>query len=566
MEKTNQSTVSQQLKKVLFQQWQTAWAEWKILLATALFFSLFENLAYWKTMFHLLDGGFTFINTIFVFSVFIVITCINYFLFSLVIWRPWFKVLLSIVFLISASINYFTFTYGIYIDRNMISNVADTTFHESAALLTPQYVIWFILGGLLPIWALWKLPFKKQSVLRRISTQVLGMAAAAVVFVVAALPVYKEYASFFRNNKEMVKLINPSNYIAGVYSYTKQVIDAHRPLVQIGLDAKRDIPASEHKPTLFILVVGETSRAQNTALMGYDRNTNPWLSKQSDLLTFKHTTSCGTNTATSVPCMFSDMPRLSYNPTLASHQENFLDIFKRLGIHVFWRENDSQACFNVCKRVPNENLPDHLPAQDCPDGLCYDEHLLDGLDKYVAQNSQGDIFIVLHTNGSHGPSYYQRYAPDMPHQFSPTCNTNQIQTCSHETLVNTYDNTMIHVDYMLNQTIEFLKKYDDKYNTGMFYVSDHGESLGENGIYLHSFPYMIAPKEQTHVPMYFWSNPAFLTDRHISYTCMKQSAATGEFSQDNLFHTMLGVMNVSTKEYQPNLDVFSPCETTAASK
>lgn len=565
MENTQQSVVLQKIKQCIINKWTTSWSEWQILLAAALCFTLFENIAYWKSMFSLLDG-FSFLNTVFVISVFIAFTCVFFFLFSLFIWRPWFRLLLTIIFLISACVNYFTATYGVYIDRNMISNVADTTMHESASLLTPQFILWFIIFGILPSFFVWKIQFKPQSFTKRLIKRSLSLLAAIVVFLVVTMPIYKDYASFFRNYKQIVKLINPTNYIAGIYSYTKQVIEAHQPLIQIGLDAKQTISTSGHKPTLFILVVGETSRAQNAGLMGYARNTNPLLSKQSDLLAFQHTTSCGTNTATSVPCMFSNMPRSAYSPALASHEENFLDIFNRIGIHVLWKENDSDACFNVCTRIPKINIPDTTPSQYCPDGLCYDEHLLDNLDQYIAKNNQGDIFIVLHTNGSHGPSYYQRYPEDMPNQFKPSCDTNQIQTCSHEALVNTYDNTMLHIDRMLNQTIEFLKGYDNKYNTAMFYVSDHGESLGENGIYLHSFPYAIAPAEQTQVPMYFWSNPAFLNERHISYTCMKQHAATGEFSQDNLFHSMLSAMQVSTKEYQSDLDVFSPCSNAVSNQ
>lgn len=537
---------------------QFEWPDWKVILFASVFFVIFENFAFWKKFFSLLEGTF-FANTLFTLSVLIVMLSLIYMLFSLVLWQYLFKPLLTLIFLISAGISYFMTAYGVYIDRDMIANITHTTPHESFALMTPQFLLWIVLFGVLPSLFLWRIriiyktPFWKN-IIRRLLTIALAMVAIAA----AIAPLYQDYAAFFRMNKPIMKLVNPTNYVYGSMSYASQTIDSHRPLIQIGLDAKVMTPAASHKPTLFILVVGETSRAQNTGLYGYEKNTNPLLSKQSDLLAFAHTTSCGTNTATSVPCMFSNMPRTSYDPKKASHMENFLDIFARLGIHVFWKENDN-GCFSVCTRVLNINIPDSTPSEDCPENLCYDEHLLDNLDKYIADNKQGDIFIVLHTNGSHGPSYFKRYPKDMPNQFSPTCDTDQIQNCSHEALVNTYDNTMVHVDAMLNQTIEFLKGHNNQYDTGMFYLSDHGESLGENGIYLHSFPYMIAPKEQTHIPMFFWSNPEFLTARNINYSCMQKHAATGEFSQDNLFHTMLGVMNISTKEYDAKLDAFAPC-------
>lgn len=531
-----------------------------LIIIAALFFASFENIAFWKKALELtaLDSM---QNILFLASLLTFFVCFFILFFSVLLWRPLTKPLLIVLLLISAGANYFSISYGIYIDREMIRNVSRTNAHETLALITPQFLLWFTLLGILPAILVWKVRITPaRSALRGIAARIFGMAAAVALIGITAVPMYKDYASFFRNNKDIVKLIAPTNFIHGSYAFAKQTIRANQPLLQIGLDAKQVFPdEGAHKPTLFVLVVGETARAANFSLFGYERNTNPLLSQQNNLLAFQHTSSCGTATATSVPCMFSNMARVNYSSDLADRQENLVDILSRAGVSVLWNENNT-GCQDVCNRLPlSVPIAAFTPSEDCPEGLCYDEHLLDNVSQYIAEQKNGDIFIVLHTIGSHGPSYYRRYPPAMPGQFTPPCDTNQIQGCSKESLVNTYDNTIVYTDYMLNQTIELLKGYEDRYETGMLYVSDHGESLGESGMYLHSAPYMIAPSEQTHVPMIFWSSDEFMQKRRIDLACMQQNARDKEYSHDNLFHTMLGAMHVSTVEYKPELDLFSEC-------
>lgn len=231
----------------------------------------------------------------------------------------------------------------------------------------------------------------------------------------------------------------------------------------------------EKRKNLTIVVLGETSRGDNFSLSGYSRQTNPLLEKD-NVVYFPRTTSCGTATAVSVPCMFSDMPRAHYDEELAQHQEGVLDIIQRAGINVLWNDNDG-GCKGACDRVPHQNMTKlNLPGQ-CIDGECYDEVLFHGLEEYI-NNLKGDGVIVLHTIGSHGPTYYNRY-PAQFKKFTPTCDTNEIQTCSQQQLVNTYDNTILYVDYIVDKAINILKEHQDNFTTSLVYLSDHGESLGK---------------------------------------------------------------------------------------
>jgi lipid A ethanolaminephosphotransferase len=402
---------------------------------------------------------------------------------------------------------------------------------------------WIKIKKTQPVW---------KSLVFRLASLVVSVALIALV----ATFFYKDYASLFRNDKELVKSLSPSNSIVASYSYYSHHKLDNLPLVKIGEDAKQNPKMlAGPKKTLTILVLGETSRADNFSLSGYNRDTNPLLAKD-NVFYFPHTTSCGTATAVSVPCMFSNMPRAHYDEELASHQEGLLDVIQRAGINVLWKENDG-GCKGACDRVPHEDVTSlDLPGM-CIEGECHDEILFNKLEDYI-KNLKGNGVIVLHTIGSHGPTYYHRY-PASFRKFTPTCDTNEIQTCSSEQLVNTYDNTILYIDYIVDKAITVLKQNDANFTTSLVYLSDHGESLGESGVYLHGMPYAIAPVQQKHVPMLIWLSEDYKKRFGINESCLKKAAANNNYSQDNLFSTMLGLTGTETKEYVPSDDILASC-------
>ena len=468
------------------------------------------------------------------------------------------KFVIPFLMITSAVVSYMMYSYGVYIDSDMIRNTFETNTREAADLITFSVVLWTFFLGIIPSILLFftKIEYKplKSELKRRLFMVFLSF---VIIMIIAALS-YKEYASFGRNNSHVRKLVTPINYVYSVWKYFKIESLANRNFEQLDPEAKL-IPYEDPALTVFVMILGETARAQNFALGGYEKNTNPTLTNE-DIVYFDSVSSCGTSTAISVPCMFSNMSRKSFDVANAKFSENILDLARESDYNVFWRENDD-GCKGVCDRV-NSEIMIKTPNKDryCDDKSCYDEILLDGLEEYL-HNIKQDTFIVLHTIGSHGPTYYKRY-PNKFRVFEPTCDTAQIQDCTQDKIINTYDNTIVYTDYIISQTIDILKKFPN-HESGLLYISDHGESLGEKNIYLHGLPYAIAPKEQTNVPMILWMSENMKKYDHIDYDCMKNDAKTKSYSHDNLFHSILGLLEIKTKTYNKELDMFENCRTKA---
>lgn len=474
------------------------------------------------------------------------------------------RITIALFIIVAAIAEYFIQHYGIVLDRSMITNMVDTTPAESLALLTPKMIIViFFTGFFMAALAFWPAFKKSVPVWKGLLQRGISLVISVALIALIALFFYKDYASLIRNNHQLLKSLSPSNFIAASLSYYNHRERANLPLVKTGEDAHQlPVMLNGAKKNLTILIVGETSRAANFSLGGYPRPTNPLLAEE-DVVYFPDVASCGTSTAVSVPCMFSNMPRRHYDDALASHQEGLLDIIQRAGLSVLWHENDA-GCKGACDRVPNQDMTAlNLPGM-CIKGECYDEVLFHGLEAYINQ-LQGNGVIVLHTIGSHGPTYNHRYPPAFS-KFTPTCETKQIQECSQEQLINTYDNTILYADYIVDKAIELLKAHQEKFTTSLVYLSDHGESLGEKGVYLHGLPYAIAPEFQTRVPLLIWLSPDYQQRYAVDYTCLNRLATSQKYSQDNLFSTLLGMTGVQTREYVAADDILATCRNTPAEK
>ena len=531
------------------------------LIIFALYVGLLLNLAFYRQVFTLLP-----VNSLHNWLVFLSMPVVAFSVMNILTTLASFlkldRLVISLFILLSASAQYFIWSFGVVIDRAMITNILDTTPAESFALMSGKMVLALGLSGVLMVAFAWWIKISKaKTVWRSIAVRLLNILVSALLIVLVAALFYKDYASVFRNNKELVKSLSPSNSIVAINSWYAHNKMDNLPLVKIGEDAvqKPEMHSGPRK-NLTILVLGETSRAQNFSLGGYQRETNPRL-KQDDVIYFANTTSCGTATAVSVPCMFSNMPRAHYDEELAHHQEGVLDILQRAGIRVLWNDNDG-GCKGACDRVPHQNVTDLNLTGQCIEGECYDEVLFHNLESYI-DNLQQDGIIVLHTIGSHGPTYYNRYPAEF-RKFTPTCDTNEIQSCSQQQLTNTYDNTILYIDYVVDKAIKLLQSKQDKFTTSLVYLSDHGESLGEDGVYLHGLPWSIAPETQKHVPMLLWLSQDYQQRYGVSSQCLQQRAKTDPYSQDNLFSTLLGLLGVDTHEYQATDDILTPCRSETA--
>ena len=486
---------------------------------------------------------------------FVLVTAFFSLLLQLLVWPKIGKPLLTALLLITAGVSYFMSQYGVLIDMNMVRNAMQTDGAEVRDLLTVKMVLTvLLLGGLPSLW-LWKTPVLYRPPLRELGVRVVALLVSAGVLVAVAMVGYQDFASLFRNNRELRFALTPTNYLQATSSYIKRVTAKPAVLQKVGEDASRTAPwPAGSKPRVLVIVVGETARADHFSLNGYPRQTNPQLARIPGLINYPDTWSCGTETAISVPCMFSALPREKFDADEAKHRENLLDILQRTGIQVAWRDNNS-GCKEVCNRVPTEMVFGDKNPVFCADGECFDDILLDGLPQRL-KALKGDAVIVLHQKGSHGPAYYKRY-PKAYERFTPVCRTSELQKCSRQDIINGFDNTILYTDAILAKTIAALQA-EPAVAGGMIYLSDHGESLGENNMYLHATPYLVAPDAQKHIPMVAWFSPAWQQAAGMQQACLQQGSKQ-RYSQDNLFHSVLGLMGVKTALYEAPLDMFAAC-------
>lgn len=470
-----------------------------------------------------------------------------------------YKPVLIAMLLTAASSAYFMDSYGVMIDRTMILNMLETDQTEVLDLISFKMLFyWLVLGGL-PAWLVFKTELASYRWLGALLRHVAAFFISGLLIVLTILLSYQDFASLFRNNRELRYLINPFSSIYATVTLSKQMLVTQTPteLKTIAADAKRVSTAVlANRPKVTVLVVGETARAENFSLDGYRRLTNPMLADQQNLF-YASMKACGTSTAVSVPCMFSLLTQQDYSAGEAKSQQNLLDVLIRTGIDVYWRNNNS-GCKGVCQRVPTEDLRALALPEVCEREHCYDAVLLHQLPEMI-EAATDDLVLVLHMNGSHGPAYYKRY-PKSFERFTPVCETNQLQNCSAEQIKNTYDNSILYTDFVIAELIDLLRSYQDRFDTSMLYLSDHGESLGENNIFLHGTPYMFAPEQQTRVPMLLWLSDSFQQNQQVSLDCIANQNLQS-LSQDYLFHTLLSLMSVSTGVYQPQLDLLNGCRT-----
>ena len=465
---------------------------------------------------------------------------------SLVCLKHTIKPVIITILMISSASAYFMNTYNIIIDESMIQNILNTNMAESLDLLSPTLILYILVLGLLPSFFVYRVPLAYRSGWRETGSR-LKLFVLTLLSIVGMMFIFSSfYASFFREHKPLRYYANPSYYLYASGKYIQGLFETDTSVLKsVGLDAK--ISESDTPRKLIIFVIGEAARADRFSLNGYERETNPLLKKE-QVISFTDFWSCGTTTAVSVPCMFSIYDRKNFNDQKGKSTENVLDVLKHAGVNLLWLENNSKS-LKVAGRIPYHDYRTSAKNPTC-DIECRDMGMLQNLQTYVQETPRGDIFIVLHQMGNHGPAYYKRYPPEFE-KFTPVCKSNQLEECSRESINNAYDNAILYTDYFLSQVINFLKQQQNAFDTTMFYVSDHGESLGENGLYLHGLPYFIAPDSQRHIPAILW----FGKNADPMDMDSLQKIKDHTYTHDYLFHTILGLMNVETSVYDSRLDI-----------
>lgn len=458
------------------------------------------------------------------------------------------KPLLIFVLLVAAPAAWFMDQYGVVIDVGMLENLRQTQIAEVRDLLSPGLLLWLLATALLPALLVWRLPLRYPRGPWRIGQPMLTAAGCLLLVFACVLPQGDQFSSFFREHKPLRYRANPGYPLVSALKLAGGGAAGERPLRAIGQDAR--VPSWDQDRELIIVVVGETARADHFSLNGYARDTNPEL-RRAGALSLSNVWSCGTSTAVSVPCMFSIRGAEGYDGDAARRTENVLDVIQRAGVAVLWLDNNSSSK-GVAERIEYRDYRNPANNPEC-DEECRDTGMLAHLPAYIAAHPEGDIVIVLHQMGQHGPAYARRYPPQFE-VYTPVCRTAELGDCSREEITNAYDNALRYTDHFLGRVIDFLKGYDSEFETLMLYLSDHGESLGEHGVYLHGLPNLLAPDAQRHVPAVVWAGRG-MHDIDLRALAARRDA---RYTHDHLFHSLLGLLEIESEVYDPTLDIFHP--------
>jgi lipid A ethanolaminephosphotransferase len=523
----------------------------KLILTASLYFSTVLNAAFWRFFYSKLEiCGFT--DAFFVLSVPVLMFCMLWGCFNLLLIRYLTKPLLCLLLLLSATANYAMTTYGIVIDSAMFQNFIETDTAEIRALITLKGCLWLLVTGLLPCALLLITRIEYSPLKTEIKRRMVRFVGAVLMIGLCVGSSYKSYTSFVRTHGAIRKTVNTFDYISAATRYVKRALRQKHVFVTLDQTPVIVDRVDQDQKRLIVLVIGETARAADFSLYGYARNTNPLLQDE-ELTVFKPALSCGTSTAVSVPCLFSAKARNDFDVSDARYTQNLLDLVQLAGYKVLWLDNDG-GCKGVCDRVPTTDLRQTKDPVFCKNGACQDGILINAMTDAV-RDLDKDTLLVLHMMGSHGPTYFERY-PDSFKRFTPTCDTANLPDCSVKEIVNTYDNTIVYTDYVLTQLIERLKAYQ-QYQSALLYVSDHGESLGEKNLYLHGLPYGLAPDTQKRVPVLLWLSTVLQQAEHIDMQRLHPLARSRDISHDEIYSTVLHLTGISSTTYRKDLDLLA---------
>jgi lipid A ethanolaminephosphotransferase len=531
--------------------------EW-VILACALLWLPLVNGRFIATVLHASQAGARPLASVWwlVAALALAVVAIHALMLALLAWGRAFKPVLLLMLVVAACAGHFIDQYGTYIDAAMLRNALNTHRAEASELIGWAMLPPLVLGALIPGWLLWRAPLRQRPLAHALRRRAALIVLTLVALVALIASVFQPLASLTRNHRELRYLITPANVLWAGASLARESWRAPAgPRAPVGTDAVLSPQAAAAtKPRVLVFVVGETARAANWGLNGYARNTTPQLA-QLPVINFPKVTSCGTDTEISLPCMFSAIGRRDYDERRIRHSESLLHVAARAGVQVQWRDNQS-GCKGVCEGLPSTTVAALAPPGLCNEGSCFDEGLLHGLTDALAQ-ARGTHLVVLHQIGNHGPAYFRR-VPEAMKVFKPACAVDDLGRCSAEEIVNAYDNALLYTDHVLATLIRQLQVLEPKVDSALIYVSDHGESLGERGLYLHGVPYAIAPDVQKQVPMVMWFSSGFAAARRLDVACMSKRAQDGA-SHDHLFHTVLGLLDVRTRVHEPPWDLSHGC-------
>ena len=456
------------------------------------------------------------------------------------------KVVSILLLMMNTLASYFINMYHLVLNKTMLANILDTNFFEATEWMGIAFWMYVLAFGVLPSWIVWRVQIQFNPIKERFVKT--GCWIGALMLLLSVFIPYKDTVKvFLKTHFNLRYQFVPTGYIsAGVSLFVHSF--KHTEVIDSVQGMRQDKYWQEGKKNLIVFVLGESARDANFSLTGYARDTaQPLRPYLQDMFVFHNTESCGVVTRVSVPCMFGVYSRQNYIEQAVAYTPNALEILQKNGVKVFWLDNEL-GCNKVCRNVVTEYT--------CKERDCLDVALNEAFKRRLP-SFQEDTMVVLHQRGSHGPRYDLR-VPDELKKWAPFCDRSDHQNCSRQELVNAYDNTMHYTTFLIADLIQTLTGLTDEYNPVLIYISDHGESLGENDVYGHGGDFADAPVEQKQVPFFVWMPDSSRKSFGFDKNCLIEKTKNQQ-SQDVIFHSLLGLLGVYTDVYDDKLDVFAGC-------
>ena len=497
---------------------------------TSLILSIYTTLAFhipaFKAVLSNIESGWN--GTLIFASVAILMIAANYLFYYLLLWcgRAVGKGIIAFTFIADAISLYFINTYEVLITDMMMGNVFNTRFSEAEGFFSISAVLYILFLGIPPCIYL----FARRTDYATFKSFLKNIGAALLVIILVILANMRNTLWIDNNSTQLGSLLMPWSYTVNSIRYYSKVKKRNQKEILLP-----DATFTNDSKDVFVLIIGESARRQNFSLYGYERNTNPLLA--GDSVKTYIANSAATYTTAAVKAI------LDHKAT-GKLYEILPNYFLRNGADVIWRSyNWGQPPLHIKKYINHKKLAERYPEADAR----YDGLLLAGLKEEIETNDSNKLLIVLHCSTSHGPTYNQKYPAEFE-VFKPACNTVEISTADKQELLNAYDNTILYTDYLIHSTIEILKGITDR-RCCMMFVSDHGESLGEDNLFMHGMPKNIAPKEQFEIPFIVWQND--------SNTRMKE---LDEVEQYYVFHSAMNYLGMESPIYNEDMNIFEPAK------
>ena len=438
------------------------------------------------------------------------------------------RILLAILSIINATAVYFIITYNVMIDATTIENVFNTRYSEASGFFSGSLWLFILAVGILP--ALWCL-LQPVVIGKARKMGIYCSCSLAVVLIVALLNI-NQTLWISQHDTELGGLLQPWSYIVNTgrvisFSQDEQAEEIKLP----------DGKITDNEKAVVVLVIGESARKANFQLYGYKRNTNPLLSKQEDLKVYE-ATSCATYTTAGTKAILEPKDSGDLYELLPNYAF-------RTGVDVSWRtSNWGEPPIHIDEYITNDDLGAQYPDEN----ICYDGILLKGLRERIESSPKNKVLIILHTSTSHGPKYAEKYPKEFE-VFKPVAKNVEEGEKNVGMLVNAYDNSILYTDYLLDSLINTLRTMED-WKSAMIFISDHGESLGENKMFMHGLPMRLAPKVQYEIPFLVWTSEHFR-----DYKTKDELPEVLE--QHYIFHSVLNLLSIDSPAYNKDYDIFN---------